>query len=60
MPKTKKHVVPKVGTVFGKKYKGKYYKLTVVRFSGQTAFATGGAEPFKTDCRSKKHYQKRN
>lgn len=42
MYKTVEHVMPKVGTVYEKKYKGKLFKLTVVRASGKTAFDYSG------------------
>lgn len=47
MPKTKTHVMPKVGSVFEKKYRGRFYKLTIVNSLGQIAYAVGG-KTFKT------------
>jgi hypothetical protein len=57
MPKTKEHVVPKVGTVFEKKYRGKYYKVAVVKCSGKTAYDVGG-RTFKTPTAAAKSITK--
>lgn len=57
MPKLKEHVMPKIGTIFEKKYRGRCFKLAVVRHSGETVFALGG-EMFKTPTAAAKSITK--
>ena len=57
MRKKIKHTVPKAGTIFEKRYRGRFYKLTVVTSFGKLAFDLDG-RTFKTPTAAAKSITK--
>lgn len=57
MPQKKQHKNPQVGMVFEKKFKGKHYKLTVVKNSGVVGFSVA-SQVFKTPTAAAKQITK--